>query len=261
MVLSPAARMALLAFLAALLLFGLFSEPPFGVDASDLSFAQSAAPGLFGLADAANLLSAVGILAASLFGWWAVRKTSRKGYIWEVGAKENWSAFFAWCGAAALAAVVLHASPGLTPFFVARLLALLAITALWNTLMIERVDAEIGRRCVPWFNLVAVIAVAYWAWTESLGQGDLRLYQACMLYPLMVLPMLLSLFPLEAGGGGWLFFGWLVYLIAKFFEVIDLPIFQQTQELISGHTLSHIGQALAIVLVAQSLLARRPDRI
>jgi hypothetical protein len=258
MVLSPLARMVLLGFLAALLLFGLFSEPRYGIDPSDLDFAESSAHALLGVPGLANMLSAGLVGLAALVGFGAIARASSRGIVWETGARSSWGVFFGAAAAAAVASIALHASPSLPLLIVMRLCICLAMMGLWNALMIERVDPEIGLKAAPWFYLFAIAAVGYWGWTESLGAGDLRLTTACTVYPMMVLPMILSLFPLAEGGGGWLLAGWGVYLAAKICEALDALIYGSTGEWISGHTLSHIGQALAILCVARSLTARRP---
>lgn len=261
MVLTPSARVLLLSFLAALLLFGLFSEPRYGLDPSDLDYAEALSEGgaLLGIRGGFNIASAGLITVASLGGIWVVRRAAQRGIVWETGAQASWLVFFAAAALASLVSMVLHASPQLWTLMVMKLLIALSIMGLWNALMIERVDAAIGSRAAPWFYALAVFAVAYWSWTEHQGSGDMRLYTACVIYPMMVLPMILSLFPLEAGGGGWLLLGWAIYLAAKICEALDLPLLDATHGLISGHTFSHLGLALAIGTVAQSIRVRRAD--
>lgn len=261
MVLTPSARVLLLSFLAALLLFGLFSEPRYGLDPGDLDYAEALAQqgALFGISGFLNIASAGLIALASLGGIWVVRQATRRGIVWETGAQSSWLVFFAAAALASLASMILHAGPQLWTLMVMKLFIALSIMGLWNALMIERIDAAIGSRTAPWLYALVVFSVAYWGWTEHRGLGDMRLYTACIIYPMMVLPMILSLFPLEAGGGGWLLLGWVVYLVAKICEALDLPLLDATHGLISGHTFSHIGQALAISCGAQSLRVRRAD--
>jgi hypothetical protein len=261
MVLTPLARVLLLSFLAALLLFGLFSEPRYGLDPSDLDYADTLTEGrpLFGIPGFLNITSAGLITLASLFGIGVVWRAERRGIVWEIGAQSSWLVFFAAAGLASIVSMLLHAAPQLWILMGMKLLIALAIMGLWNALMIERVDATIGCRTAPWFYALAVFAVFYWGWTEHSGAGDMRLYTACVIYPMMVLPMILSLFPLEAGGGGWLLLGWAIYLAAKICEALDTPLLDATHGLISGHTFSHIGQALAISSVGQSIRVRRAD--
>jgi hypothetical protein len=257
MVLSPMARMILLGFLAVLLLFGLFTEPRYGVDHSDLVFADDRS--LWGIAGFANSMSALLISVASLFGLWTIHRKTEEGFVWEVGARFSWSVFFIGAALGAISSLFLHIHPSLITLAITRLFTLISVMGLWNALMIERVDPQIGLRLAPWFYLFACFSIGYWIWSEAQGLGDLRFYTAALVYPMMLLPMILSLFPLEAGGGGWLILAWLVYLGAKICEVLDETILTGSGQFVSGHTVANIGLALAVGFCGVSLLKRRLD--
>ena len=152
----------------------------------------------------------------------------------------------------------MRLSPSFMTLAVVRLATVVGLTALLNTLIIERVRHRYGIRIAPWLLVLALISVLVWFFTEDVVTGsDSRLYTAMVIYPLIVLPLIMNLFPLPTGGGSWLLTGWALYLIGKFLEILDLPIFTWTNTSISGHTLGILCTAAAITCAGVSLLKRR----
>ncbi len=86
--LTSTTRGLLFAVVAALLLWGLFSEEALPLDLSDIVYVNTRE--LFGIPYFANLLSEVLLMGSTLFGLWSIRALTRRGWIWATWAKELW---------------------------------------------------------------------------------------------------------------------------------------------------------------------------
>jgi hypothetical protein len=95
-----------------------------------------------------------------------------------------------------------------------------------------------------------------WYWTELNGAGDLRFYAAVQAYS--VLAILLALFMQPRYTRSW-DFGLVLgfYILAKFFELFDVPIFS-TLGGVSGHTLKHVAAAAAAFCILRMLRKQSP---
>ncbi|MFZ4100165.1 MAG: hypothetical protein ACOYKZ_07575 [Chlamydiia bacterium] len=243
-------------FLALLLLFGLFSEPSTPLDPATWILAD--ARSWNGIPYIATLAADGCIIVAGLFGLFATVRAGRRAPGFLDGAQLQWVFVF---GAAILGGVggmLLRLSPSFMTLGVVRTATVVGLTALLNTLIIERVRHRYGIRIAPWLLVLALISVLVWFFKEDAVTGsDSRLYTAMVIYPLIVLPLIMNIFPLPTGGGSWLLTGWAIYLVGKFLEILDLPIFTWTNTSISGHTLGILCTAAAVACAGVSLLKRR----
>lgn len=123
----------------------------------------------------------------------------------------------------------------------------------------------VSKVVVKWFLIPAIIfgvvSVFYWDYTESINEGDLRLYVLVQFYPLLG-TLLILVFNWTVIGGKWnLLLAFLCYVLAKVFEMqFDYPLFDWFG--ISGHSLKHILSSfsgLALFLWSRSLSC--PDSV
>ena len=86
---------------------------------------------------------------------------------------------------------------------------------------------------------LGVISVFYWQYTETLGQGDLRIYAFVQFFPMLVAPFILWLYPKKVAYIKYILFllGW--YVLAKICEHYDDAIFD-ILGFWSGHTIKHL---------------------
>ena len=86
--------------------------------------------------------------------------------------------------------------------------------------------------------------------------GDLRFYFLMQLYPVLLVPVLLRLYPPRYSGERRILAIVGLYLLALLFDLGDRPVFVLTGGLVSGHTLKHAVAALAVAAVLLHLRRR-----
>jgi hypothetical protein len=120
----------------------------------------------------------------------------------------------------------------------------------------DRIGLGAARPLLPLLLVVGVGSVAYWAYTERVGAGDLRLYGLVQFLPIVLIPLLLALFPATYTGAAGVIgaLGW--YGAAKAAELLDRPIFA-LGGVVSGHSLKHVLAGVAAWWILRTLARRR----
>jgi hypothetical protein len=121
----------------------------------------------------------------------------------------------------------------------------------------ERVDGPAGLRLLPVFVGVGIYSIVYWHVTELRGSGDLRVYIDVQYLSLLAIPLLGVLFPSRYTRSKTIFVVFVLYLIAKVFELLDAQIYA-LGGLVSGHTLKHLTAAVGAYLILDMLRKRTP---
>ncbi len=108
----------------------------------------------------------------------------------------------------------------------------------------EYISARAGIVLLVPLLLTGAGSVLWWHYTESNGQGDLRLYFFMQFFPMILVPLIYLLYPRKDGKRNWALFGSLIffYLLAKIGEHYDREIFTATG--FSGHSMKHILAAV-----------------
>lgn len=132
----------------------------------------------------------------------------------------------------------------------------LALMSWFAAILCERVSLTAGLRLLPLLFSAALGSVVYWGWSEARGMGDLRPYGLMQLYPLLLAPLLLWLYPPRYSGDRDILAVIMLYLLALLCDLTDRPIAALTS-VVSGHTAKHAIAALAIYWVALRLRRRR----
>jgi hypothetical protein len=101
---------------------------------------------------------------------------------------------------------------------------------------------------------LGLFSVFYWHYTESIGQGDLRLYVFVQFFPILIIPFVLWLFHKKTSYVSfiWHALGW--YILAKICEHFDGVIFESSG-LWSGHTLKHLFVAISLFYILKLIIA------
>ena len=104
--------------------------------------------------------------------------------------------------------------------------------------------------------LVGAGSVLFWAYTESLGRGDLRAYAVVQFLPMLLIPTVVLLYRDRSDLSPYI--AWMIfcYVGAKLLEYYDGPIYAVGQ-LFSGHTLKHVFASLAPAVILYGLMRRR----
>jgi len=98
----------------------------------------------------------------------------------------------------------------------------------------------------------ALASVAWWAWTDARGMGDLRPYLLLQGAPLLVVPLWQA--AVRASRRERLGFAIAIalYVLAKALELADARVLDATG-VVSGHTLKHITAAAAAAVIVATL--------
>lgn len=132
----------------------------------------------------------------------------------------------------------------------------LALMSWLAAILCERVSPTAGLRLLPLLLAAGLGSVIYWGWSETHGIGDLRAYGAMQLYPMLLIPLLLRLYPPRYSGDRDVLTIIVLYLLALLCDLMDHQIAALTG-VISGHTAKHAIIALAIYCVVMRLRRRR----
>ena len=215
---------------------------------------------MWGVANALNVLSnapfaAVGLigLALVLRGW-----GQADGHFLETGERWPYAIFFAGVTVTCFGSSYYHLAPDNARLVWDRLPMTLGFMSLFTAMIGERINVSVGIKLLAPLNLVGLLSVVYWHWSEMQGAGDLRPYIAVQFFPLLAIPLMLILFPARYTRTGdiWIAVGW--YGAAKLLEQLDTQIYRATGGVVSGHSLKHVAAAAAAWWVVRMIARRVP---
>lgn len=149
-----------------------------------------------------------------------------------------------------------HLSPNNDTLVWDRLPMTIVFMSLTAAVVAEYVSAPLGRRLFLPLIAIGTGSVFYWAYTESLGHGDLRLYGLVQFLPVLLVPTIAITYNSAFGRQRYLFVMFAIYALAKIFEHFDRDIYAFGQ-LLSGHTLKHIVAALVPLALLHGIRSRR----
>lgn len=128
--------------------------------------------------------------------------------------------------------------------------------------LLEAMYARSHRGRMPWrlpaLVAFAVASVAWWAWTDALGAGDLRPYLLLQGAPLVLVPFWQASGHAPRRERVGFAIAIALYVLAKVLELEDARVLAATG-IVSGHTLKHLVAALAAAVIA-SMLTREALR-
>jgi hypothetical protein len=202
-----------------------------------------------------NLLSNLPYVLIGIFGWWRLRGVRPAAVIDRL--RFVYRLIFIGLVLVGLGSFHYHWAPDNLGLLWDRLAIALVICAFFTIVLAEYLDERTALLLFPLLLFIAPASAVYWYWTETLGQGDLRLYGLVQFLPLLLVPLILLLFSSPMGKTRHY---WLVlagYALAKLFEVGDAWVFDATG-VISGHTLKHLFSAAGAWMLVRSLDAHSP---
>lgn len=136
-----------------------------------------------------------------------------------------------------------HWEPTTTTLVWDRLPMTLGFMGFYLALCAHALDRAAANRALPWALLLGVASVAYWAWTESQGRGDLRAYAVVQFLPLLLVAVLLVRFHPPSLQRAPLWGVPLAYALAKVFEFTDHALADVLPFALTGHALKHVAAA------------------
>jgi hypothetical protein len=120
----------------------------------------------------------------------------------------------------------------------------------------EYFSPQVGKNLTIPLLLLGVASVAYWAYTEGRGVGDLRPYAIVQFLPMLLIPMTITLYRTRSDLGKYVW--WMIgfYVAAKVFEQLDVQLYS-IGEILSGHSVKHLLASLAPASMVYGLMQRR----
>lgn len=200
----------------------------------------------FGIPNFFDVMSNLPFLFVGLAGMkfcWGHRS---KGYL------PSWFAFFAGVAMVSAGSGYYHLNPDNETLLWDRLPMTIALMGLFAALIAEYVNARLGRYILLPALLTGLSSVIYWYWS-----GDLRFYVWVQFFPLLTIPVLMSLFQTGYSHQRLLLVALACYMLAKLLEAYDWETFTLTNGLLSGHSLKHLLAALGCLSLLVMLRIRR----
>lgn len=250
------ARMVLLVAITLISVLIIFSFPAVPQDRDYHNFADQRA--LWGIPHFADVLSNLPFILVGFWGLWVCRKVAGDPSR-MADARERFPLWVIFSGIVMVGfgSAYYHVAPSNETLLWDRLPIALVIMAVVAMILCERWDVKTGILLLGPLLLLGLASVMYWQATELAGQGDLRFYGFVMLYPILLIPLLVVLFPPRHTGMGYLYQMLGLHVIAKLFEFMDRSIFEMLRGLMSGHTLKHLFAAGAICSLIFYIQKRR----
>lgn len=209
---------------------------------------------LFGIPNFFNVISNLPYLLFGLMGYYLVLKQSQLAIL--LSLKNAYTFFFVGVFLVCFGSAYYHLNPSNATLLWDRLPMTLAFMSFFTVIIGEYVHERTARQLFIPLLVTGLISVIYWYWSETIGQGDLRLYILVQFLPVILMPFILWLFSARFTHS---YYYWLIitcYVLAKIFELADQFVFD-TLVFISGHSIKHLVSAIAPYLFYLALKNRR----
>lgn len=206
-----------------------------------------------GIPNFMNVMSNLPFLLVGILGWRVI--SSHSGAVTST-TKVAWMIFFFGIALTAFGSGYFHLGPNNDSLVWDRLPMTIGFMSLVSIIVSEYLSPVLGKRLLLPLTLVGISTVAYWAYTESQGAGDLRPYAIVQFLPMLLIPLIIILYRSQSDLGRTLW--WMIgfYVAAKVFEQLDTNLYD-AGHIISGHTLKHLLASLAPASLVFGLMQRR----
>ena len=146
-----------------------------------------------------------------------------------------------------------HWSPDNISLFWDRVPMTLMFMPLFALLIYDYLGVQLGRIAFWILIPLGLFSILYWVYTESIGQGDLRVYVFVQFFPMLIIPFILLLFPKKTNYFKYIIYILAWYILAKIFEYYDKEVFELTG-FWSGHTIKHLLGAISLYYVLKLMI-------
>jgi hypothetical protein len=205
-----------------------------------------------------NVVSNLPFAVAGLYGcWWLLQRGPSSRAFVNANERTAYLVFFVGDALTCFGSGWYHASPTNETLVWDRLFMSLMLGSIFAIVVTEFIHSRVGRRLLAPMVLLGVASVLYWAYTESIGRGDLRLYLLVQFYPMLAIPVTLMLFESRYTHSWTFWVLWALYGVAKVAELGDARLLEWTG-VFSGHTVKHLIAAGASFVPLISLQRRQP---
>ncbi len=194
-----------------------------------------------------------------IVGLWGIRYVLSPKSRASVQSADRWMylLFFAAVALTGVTSAYYHLSPDNPRLFWDRLTISIMFMALFAIIINEYWSRSLATRLFLPLLALGVAVVFYWYITESLGRGDLRPYLLAQLYPALAIVVIVWRSHGRYTGTATFYAALAWYAGAKLYEFLDEAIYSLGQ-VVSGHTLKHLGAAVSCYLILSWVRHRRP---
>ena len=234
--------------IAQLFLFSRIAQPLWYHDFADQR-------SLLAIADFWNVVSNVPFLFVGGLGIWQVALEKTRSQL-DSNQRRMYFVFFAAVAFTGVGSVYYHLSPNNERLLWDRLPIAVTFMALFAIVIEAYLSRRAGTLLFGPLVLLGAGTVFYWHLTESWGKGDVRPYLLTQIYPAVAIPLILWFCPARYTGTATLYCAMAWYAGAKFCEFLDKQVFSFGQ-IVSGHTLKHMGAAMSCYLILIWMRERR----
>ncbi len=252
-------RIALLIAISVPLLTVVALSPPIPQPAAYHDFADQRQ--IAGIPHFWNVISNLPFAIVGLFGCvWLLRNPARPSALSKPWERAAYYVFFFGEFLTCFGSAYYHVAPSNATLVWDRFVFSLLLTSFFAIVIAEFVSPRFGRILLAPLVLVGLFSVLQWHWTELAAQGDLRLYLLVQFYPVLTIPLIIALFRSRYTLGWAFLLTWMLYGVAKIFELFDRPVYELTGAW-SGHTFKHFVAAAATACVLYALQRRKMRQI
>lgn len=236
-------------------LIGTMLVPPIPQDLAYHQFADQRE--IWGIPNFWNVVTNAPFLFVGLIGAGVVQFVKPQGAFAEL--RTVYLTFFIGLAGVSLGSGYYHLNPSNATLVWDRLPMTVAFMAFCSVIAGERLSVPLGLRLLWPLVFLGILSVIYWSYTESLGRGDLRPYAVVQFLPGLLIPMVLLMFKSTFSDDGyfWAMLG--CYVLAKFAEALDQPIFEWLGQF-SGHSIKHLIASFGGVIFCYALIKRIPGQ-
>ena len=208
---------------------------------------------LAGIPNFFDVMSNLPFLLIGVLGW---RTIAADAASVTPDTRLAWVIFFFGIALTAIGSGYFHLRPNNDTLVWDRLPMTISFMSLVSIIVSEYFSPRLGRQVLIPLLLLGAASVAYWAYTESQGAGDLRPYAIVQFLPMLLIPLIIILYRTHSDLGRYLW--WMIgfYVAAKVAEQLDDTLFALGGS-VSGHTLKHLLASLAPASLLYGLRQRR----
>ena len=239
-----------LTFLAVL---GIVTVPAIAQEQSYHHFADQRT--VLGIPNFWNVVSNIPFLIVGAMGINGVIRKNRLTLLPEI--LPVYLAFFLGIFLIGIGSGYYHLWPSNTTLVFDRLAMAVSFMAFFTIIISEFISDRVGKRLFFPLLLFGLFSVGYWYFTESKGEGDLRLYVIVQFLPMLLIPLILLLFSPRFSHIALIWSALALYLLSKIAEMSDEILFLILAG-VSGHSLKHLFSALSVYLFFLALQKRLP---
>ncbi len=238
-------KLAVIVLVTLLLLIVTLLQPPFAQPQSYHLFADQRM--VMGVPNLLNVLSNLPFAVVGIFGLYLCYRYRMLPYT------PLFVVVFIGVFLTAFGSAYYHLAPDNQTLIWDRLPMTIAIMGFFTYLLTDCIGPALRRLLWP-LLILGVVSVWYWAWTETMAAGDLRLYGLVQFLPIALMPLVLFLFPCGKSELRCYIGLLLSYGLAKLLEHFDLAVWVAL-EWVSGHTLKHLAAAVGTYFIILLLRA------